>query len=100
MKIWEHTFAELTAGLPPQPNAGNPFWPQPFEHRSLVPLTDRPKFATAMLKGAASMRDQVLLVRDGEGWRCIGHWVDDTKAEHFMRCALGDAWLRQVGGLF
>lgn len=77
MKLWEFTIAELTDGKSPNPNAGNPFFEQPFENRSIVPLTDRPKFATAMLKGA-SMAHQVLLVREGEGWRCIGHWVDDT----------------------
>ena len=78
MKIWEHTFAELTGGLAPYPNATNPFFEQPYELRSLVPLTDRPKFATAMVKGARFMEDQALLVREGDGWRCIGHWVGDT----------------------
>jgi hypothetical protein len=77
MRPWEFTLAELTGGKDPDPNAGNPFFKQPFEEFSIVPITDRPRFATAMLKGA-SMAHQVLLVREGEGWRCIGHWVDDT----------------------
>ena len=77
MKLWEFTVSELTEGKRPNPNSGNPFFEQPFEERSIVPLTDRPKFATAMLK-EASMAHQVLLVRERDGWRCIGHWVDDT----------------------
>ena len=99
MIIWEHTFAELTGGLAPNPNAGNPFIEQPYEPRSLVPLTDRPKYATAMLKGARSMEDQVLLVREGNGWRCIGHWARDTITIHpdFEHQGLGtELFLRVV----
>src|SRR6185437_3163105 len=69
MKLWEFTVSELTGGKRANPNSGNPFFEQPFEERSIVPLTDRPKFATAMLKGA-SMAHQVVLVREGNGWRC------------------------------
>ena len=82
MRIWEHTFAELTGGIAPLPNSSNPFFEQPFDARTLVPITDRPKFATAMPRAAPSMRDQVLLLREPNGWRCIGHLVDDTITIH------------------
>ena len=80
MKIWEHTFEELTGGQSPYPNAGNPFVLQVFDPHTIVPFTERPQFATAMVRAANSMADQVLLVRDGDGWRCIGHWTGDTIA--------------------
>ncbi len=78
MKIWEYTFAELAGGATPRGDSTTPFLEQAFDPRTVVPMTERPKFATAMLQGSSSMADQVLLVRNGEGWRCIGHWVHDT----------------------
>lgn len=98
MKIWEHTFDELTDGLSPHPDAANPFFPQPFVPASIVPLSNL-KYATALLKGAQSMAHQVLLERVEDGWKCIGHYVDDTitlaedapriglATELFLRCA-------------
>jgi hypothetical protein len=94
---WEHTFSELSNDLSPYPDADNPFFPQPFEDRTIVPLSN-PKYATAMLKGAQSFAHQVLLERTHVGWKCIGHYVDDTisldpnapriglATELFLRC--------------
>ena len=37
-----------------------------------------PNYATAPATGHKGLADQVLLERDGDGWRCVGHYVDDT----------------------
>jgi hypothetical protein len=47
-----------------------------------VPIADKPQYATAMLQGADSMAHQVLLEREGDDWKCIGWWVDDTITIH------------------
>jgi hypothetical protein len=37
-----------------------------------------PNCATAPATGHKGLADQVLLERDGDGWKCVGHYVDDT----------------------
>ena len=37
-----------------------------------------PNYATAPATGHKGLADQVLLERDGGGWRCVGHYIDDT----------------------
>ena len=37
-----------------------------------------PNYATAPATGHRGLADQVLLERDGDGWKCVGHYVDDT----------------------
>ena len=99
MKIWEYTFAELVGGATPRPDTYIPFLEQAHDPRSVVILTDRPRFATAMVKGSSSMADQVLLARYGDGWRCIGHWIHDTItiSPEFARAGLAtELFLRVV----
>jgi hypothetical protein len=78
MRIWEHTFAELTGGLTPHPDAGIPHVPQPFFRKTVIPIPKKPGYATAVLSGSPDARNQVLLRWDGSDWKCVGSYVDDT----------------------
>ena len=37
-----------------------------------------PNYATAPAIGHKGLADQVLLERYGDGWKCVGHYVDHT----------------------
>jgi hypothetical protein len=37
-----------------------------------------PNYATAPAIGHKGLADQVLLERDGDGWKCVGYYVDDA----------------------
>jgi hypothetical protein len=41
-------------------------------------IVSMPNYATAPAAGHKGLADQVLLERDGDGWKCVGHYVDDT----------------------
>jgi hypothetical protein len=78
VRIWEHTFSELTGAKAPLDGPDGPNVQQPFIPESVVPITDNPRFATALIRGSLSMANQALLeLSDGE-WRCVGSYVDDT----------------------
>jgi hypothetical protein len=78
LRIWEFTFSELTQGKTPLGDQdGEEFLP-PFVPQSIVPITENPRFATAMIKGGGSLANQALLeLVDGQ-WTCIGGYLDDT----------------------
>jgi hypothetical protein len=37
-----------------------------------------PNYATAPATGHKGLADQVLLERNGNGWKCVGYYVDDS----------------------
>ncbi|WP_316186692.1 MULTISPECIES: hypothetical protein [unclassified Bradyrhizobium] len=78
MRLWEHTFEELTGGEQPQGDRPEPFIAQPFVGATVVPITQNPRYATAVIPGSKDFGHQALLEwRDGS-WVCVGHYVDDT----------------------
>jgi hypothetical protein len=78
MRIWEHTFEELTGGRPPSGDQDVPFEPQPFIRVAVVPITHNPRFATAPIPGFPSFGNQALLELKNGQWTCVGHYVEDT----------------------
>jgi hypothetical protein len=78
VRIWEHTFAELTGGLQPSGEQDVPSPPQPFIQQSVVPITHNPRFATAAIRGGGSLANQALLELKDREWTCVGSYVDDT----------------------
>jgi hypothetical protein len=53
MRIWEHTLKDLTGDLRPFPDVPAPEIPMPFVLKSVVPITDQPGYATAMVQGSS-----------------------------------------------
>lgn len=78
MRIWEYTLQQLTGGKGPHPDTAAPVVAQPFMDATVVPITDNPRYATALIKGGGSFANQVLLELVDGGWQCVGHYCDDT----------------------
>jgi hypothetical protein len=77
MRIWEYTLQQLTEGKGPHPDAPAPFVAQPFMDQTVVPITDNPRYATALIKGGDSFANQVLLELVDGVWQCVGHYCDE-----------------------
>jgi len=79
MKLWEYTREELLGGaeitsdliLAPEIEV-------PWESDKVEGIMSMPNYATAPATGHKGVADQVLLERDGDAWKCVGHYVDDT----------------------
>ncbi len=80
MKLWEHTFTELTGGGEPHGDVmGSSDQTYYFLPGTIVPLADRPLYATALLQMLEpSGAHQALLHFDGGQWVPLGAYLDDT----------------------
>jgi hypothetical protein len=78
MKLWEHTGEELIGGAEITSDVIlAPEIEMPWESDKVERIISMPNYATAPATGHRDLADQVLLERDGDGWRCVGHYVDD-----------------------
>ena len=79
MNLWEHTGEELIGGAEITSDVIlAPEIEMPWESDKVERIISMPDYATAPATGHKGFADQVLLERDGDGWRCVGHYVDDT----------------------
>lgn len=78
MRIWEHTFAELTGAKNPvsdNDNVGD--FEMSFHPQSIVPITDKPGYGTALMK-RGTLADPVLVEFKEGQWVYAGHYEGDT----------------------
>ena len=79
MNLWEHTGEELIGGAEITSDVIlAPEIEMPWESDKVERIISMPNYATAPAIGHRGLADQVLLERDGDGWKCVGHYVDDT----------------------
>jgi hypothetical protein len=79
MKLWEYTLEELIGGAEIRSDVTvAPEIAMPWESDKIEGIISMPYYATAPATGHYGLADQVLLERDGDGWKCVGHYVDDT----------------------
>jgi hypothetical protein len=79
MKVWKYTSAQLIGRASVRPDAAfAPEFVMPWESDNIDPIPMMPNYATAPAKGHRGLADQVLLERDGGGWKCVGHYIQDT----------------------
>jgi hypothetical protein len=79
MKLWEYTLEELIGGAEIRSDMTvAPEIAMPWESDKIEGIISMPYYATAPATGHNGLADQVLLERDGDGWKCVGHYVDDT----------------------
>ena len=79
MKLWEYTGEELIGGAEITSDVIlAPEIEMPWESDKVEEIVSVPNYATAPAAGHRGLADQVLLERDGDGWKCVGHYVDDT----------------------
>jgi hypothetical protein len=72
MELWEYTVEELIGGAEIRSDMIlAPEIEMPWESDKIERIMSMPNYATGLA-------DQVLLERDGDGWKCVGHYVDDT----------------------
>ena len=50
----------------------------PWESDKVEGIISMPNHATAPATGHKGLADQVLLERDGDGWQCVGHYIDNS----------------------
>jgi hypothetical protein len=78
MKLWEYTGEELIGGVEIKSDM---FFAKeiemPWESDKVEGIASMPNYATAPATGHRGLADQVLLERDGDGWKSVGHYVDD-----------------------
>jgi hypothetical protein len=79
MKLWEYTGDELIGGAEITSDVIiAPEIEMPWESDKVERMISMPNYATAPATGHKGLADQVLLERDGDGWKCVGHYVGDT----------------------
>ena len=79
MNLWEHTGEELIGGAEITSDVIlAPEIEMPWESDKVEEIVSMPNYATAPAAGHKGLADQVLLERDGDGWKCVGHYVDDV----------------------
>jgi hypothetical protein len=79
MKLWQYTREELIGGAEITSDVFlAPEIEMPWESDMVEGIISMPNYATAPATGHKGLADQVLLERDGDGWKCVGHYVDDT----------------------
>jgi hypothetical protein len=79
MKLWEYTREELIGGAEIRSDVTvAPEIEMPWESDKIEGIISMPNYATAPATGHNGLADQVLLERDGDGWKCVGHYVEDT----------------------
>jgi hypothetical protein len=79
MNLWEYTAEELIGGAEIRSDMFlAPEIEMPWESGKIERIVSMPIYATAPAKGHNGLADQVLLERDGDGWKCVGHYIDDT----------------------
>jgi hypothetical protein len=79
VELWEYTAEELIGGA--QITSDVILAPEiemPWESDKVERIISMPDYATAPATGHKGLADQVLLERDGDGWKCVGHYIDDT----------------------
>lgn len=78
MKLWEYTGEELIGGAEITSDViSTPEIEAPWESDKVEEIMSMPNYATAPATGHRGLADQVLLERDGDGWKCVGHYVGD-----------------------
>jgi hypothetical protein len=78
LRIWEFTFAELTGGKEPLGDQDGEVFLPDFIPQSIVPITEHPRFATALIRGGGTLANQALLELVDGAWQCVGGYMDDT----------------------
>ena len=79
MKLWEYTGEELIGGAEIMSDMIlGPEIEIPWESDRIEGIISMPNYATAPARGHKGLADQVLLERDGDSWRCVGYYVDNT----------------------
>jgi hypothetical protein len=79
MNLWEYTAEELIGGAEIRSDMFvAPETEVPWESDKIERIMSMPNYATAPATGHNGWADQVLLERDGDGWKCVGYYVDDT----------------------
>ena len=79
MKLWEYTGEELIGGAEITSDVIlAPEIEMPWETDKVEGIISMPNSATAPAIGHKGLADQVLLECHGDGWKCVGHYVDDT----------------------
>jgi hypothetical protein len=77
MELWEYTAEELIGGA--QITSDVILAPEiemPWESDKIERIMSIPNYAPAT--GHKGLADQVLLERNGNGWKCVGYYVDDS----------------------
>jgi len=79
MKLWEYTGEELIGGAEITSDVIlAPEIELPWESDKVEGIISNPNYATAPATGHKGLADQVLIERDGDGWKCVGYYVDDS----------------------
>jgi hypothetical protein len=78
VRIWEHRFLELTGGKDPLGEREGEVPIPPFVPATIVPITQHPRFATALIQGHGTFANQALLELVDGNWKCVGSYIDDT----------------------
>ena len=95
MKLWEYTGEELIGGAEITSDVIlAPEIEMPWESDKVERIISMPHYATAPAIGHRGLADQVLLERYGDGWKCVGHYVDDTIIvfRRVQNTGLADIW--------
>ena len=78
MKLWEYAGEELIGGAEITSDVMlAPEIEMPWESDKVEGIISMLNYATAPATGHKGLADQVLLERDGDGWKCVGYYVDD-----------------------
>ncbi len=86
MNLWEYTAEELIGGAEIRSDMFvAPETEVPWESDKIERIMSMPNYATAPATGHNGWADQVLLERDGDGWKCVGYYVDDCPASAPLR---------------
>ena len=92
MKLWKYTGEELIGGAEITSDVIlAPEIEMPWESDKVEGIISMPNYATAPATGHKGLADQVLLERDGDAWKCVGYYVDDS---HYCISASAKHWPR------
>ena len=86
MKLWEYTGEELIGGAEITSEVIlAPKIEMPWESDKVERIISMPHYATAPAIGHRGLADQVLLERNGDGWKCVGTTLT-TPLSYFGGC--------------
>jgi hypothetical protein len=77
MRFWEYTLEELTGGKQPLGDQDGEILDCDYVIQSIVPITQNPRFATALVRGC-TLADQALLELVDGKWTVAGSFIGDT----------------------
>src|ERR1019366_901702 len=88
MNLWEYTAEELSVSAEIRSDMFlAPEIEMPWESGKIERIVSMPIYATAPATGHNGLADQVLLERDGDGWKCVGHYIDEPLS-YFGECKI------------